>query len=41
MNPMPDARLERLVPPAPLHLPHHLAAIRSIQTLIPGMLAAE
>jgi acetate kinase len=32
------ARLERLVPLAPLHQPHNLAAIRSIRRLMPGML---
>jgi acetate kinase len=31
-------RLESLVPLAPLHQPHNLAAIRAIQTLMPGTL---
>jgi acetate kinase len=32
------ARLERLVPLAPLHQPHNLAAIRAIQAQMPGLL---
>jgi acetate kinase len=31
------ARLERLVPLAPLHQPHNLAAIRAIQAQMPGL----
>jgi len=31
------ARLERLIPLAPLHQPHNLAAIRAMQAVAPGL----